>query len=103
MTIHDSRRLTGPGLYLDGPGAILDVHCAEGERDALVAAWRRHLGRLLAAVGWEPGETTATPYRDGAFLAFAAPTDELYAATWLGLNRVAQTTRKLPRGEEPMR
>ena len=83
MQIHDSRRLTGPGLLLDGPGAVLDVRLDESIRERAVAAWERHARRLLAAVGW-PGERLATrTFTDGVSLALSAPIDGLYVATEL--------------------
>jgi UDP-N-acetylmuramyl tripeptide synthase len=81
MTVIDSRRLTGPSLLLDAPGAILDVHLDERVRDRAIAAWRRAAERLLDAVGW-PGQRLATrSFTGGASLAFTAPPDALYAAT----------------------
>ncbi|MFL5516840.1 MAG: Mur ligase family protein, partial [Gemmatimonadales bacterium] len=81
MTFLDSRRLTGPGLLLDGPGAILEIQLDESKRGAALAAWRRAARRMLDQVGWA-GETLATrTFRGGASLALSAPADALYAAT----------------------
>ncbi|HKT60419.1 MAG TPA: Mur ligase family protein, partial [Gemmatimonadales bacterium] len=81
MTVVDSRRLTGPSLLLDAPGAILDVHLDDRVRDRAIAAWRGAAERLLQAVGW-PGQRLATrTFAGGASLAFTAPPDALYAAT----------------------
>ena len=81
MTFLDSRRLTGPGLLLDGPGAVLEIQLDEPERGAALAAWRRAARRMLDAVGWS-GETLATrTFGGGASLALSAPADALYAAT----------------------
>jgi UDP-N-acetylmuramyl tripeptide synthase len=81
FALTDSRRLPGPSLLLDGPGAVVDVRVPEGQGEAAVAAWERHLLKFLAAVGWPEGEIAARPFTDGASLAFAAPLDALYAAT----------------------
>ena len=40
MRVIDSRRLTGPSLLLDAPGAILDVQLDDRARDRAVPAWR---------------------------------------------------------------
>jgi len=81
VTFLDSRRLTGPGLLLDGPGAILEIQLDDPERAAAMAAWRRAARRMLDAVGWS-GETLATrTFAGGASLALSAPADALYAAT----------------------
>lgn len=83
MDIRDSRRLTGPNLLLDGPGACLDVALdAPGDPSpaACADAWARVAARLLAAVGWGGAETATRTFDGGASLAFAAPVDGLYAA-----------------------
>jgi UDP-N-acetylmuramyl tripeptide synthase len=83
MQILDSRRLTGPGLLLDGAGAVLDVRLDDSYRERAVAAWEQHARRLLTAVGW-PGERLASrPFSEGVSLALSAPIDGLYAATEL--------------------
>ena len=40
-TVRDSRRLTGPNLLLDRPGAVLEVELADESADALVGYWQR--------------------------------------------------------------
>jgi cyanophycin synthetase len=81
MSFLDSRRLTGPGLLLDGPGAILEIQLDDPERSTAIAAWRRAARRMLDAVGWSD-ETLATRlFTGGASLALSAPADALYAAT----------------------
>ncbi len=77
----DSRRLTGPSLLLDRPGAILDVELAPDERDRAVVAWRSALRTALAALGWDTDDVASRAHAGGLSLAFAAPPDVLYAAT----------------------
>ncbi|HEU4524171.1 MAG TPA: Mur ligase family protein [Gemmatimonadales bacterium] len=81
MELLDSRRMTGPGLLLDGPGAVLEVKVDDGRRDAAVAAWREAVTRMLAAVGWAEARPVVRRYPGGVSLAFTAPMDALYAAT----------------------
>jgi cyanophycin synthetase len=83
MNILDSRRLTGPGLLLDGPGAVLDIRLEESERELAVAAWRNAAGHLLQAVGWERERLVSRAFDGGVSLALSAPLDGLYAATEL--------------------
>lgn len=81
MHLLDSRRLTGASPFLSGPGAVIDVSVHFEERDLLVAAWERHLRRLLDDLGWQQGEISSRPFDGGVSLAFAAPVDGLYTAT----------------------
>ena len=95
MSILDSRRLTGAGLVLDGPGAVLDLRLEESERDAAVSAWTRAARRLLEAVGWENEPTVSRPFPGGVSLAVGAPLDGLYAATELNERAWATATAEL--------
>jgi UDP-N-acetylmuramyl tripeptide synthase len=81
MELLDSRRLTGPGLLLDRPGAVADVRVADEHRDDLIAAWRDAATRMLGAVGWGDERTVSRRFIGGASLAITAPPDSLYAAT----------------------
>ncbi len=90
MKLLDSRRLTGPNLLTDRPGAIIDVSVsvgAPGHSDALpptaLESWERHARALLDAVGWSEEKTVCRPYPGGASLAITAPADTLYTATEL--------------------
>ena len=76
----DSRRLTGPHLLGDRPGAALDV-AIEGDVAAAADAWRHEARRLLERVGWEGEEVAARTFPGGASLVITAPADGLYAAT----------------------
>ena len=81
MELLDSRRLTGPGLLLDRPGAVADVEIADDRRDAAIAAWRDAATRMLGAVGWGDERLVARRFAGGASLAITAPPDSLYSAT----------------------
>jgi cyanophycin synthetase len=81
MKLLDSRRLTGPNLLLDRPGAVMEVSLDPGEAEAVVVAWRKQARRMLDAVGWGHEETAERLYTGGASLAISAPIDALYAAT----------------------
>ncbi|CAN5856571.1 hypothetical protein BH24GEM1_BH24GEM1_00470 [soil metagenome] len=80
MELLDSRRLTGPGLLLDRPGAVADVRVADDRRDDVIAAWRDAVIRMLNAVGWGGERIVARRFAGGASLAITAPPDALYAA-----------------------
>jgi cyanophycin synthetase len=83
MQVLDSRRLTGPGLLLDGPGAVLEARLAEPERGSAIAAWRQWARRLLDAVGWADATLATRTFAGGVSVATTAPIDALYAATEL--------------------
>ncbi|HEV2855280.1 MAG TPA: Mur ligase family protein [Thermoanaerobaculia bacterium] len=81
MHLLDSRRLTGPNLLLDRPGAVLEVSLSAEEAESAVAAWQTQARRILDAVGWTQEVTAARLFPGGASLAVSAPIDGLYAAT----------------------
>lgn len=81
MQVLDSRRLTGPGLVLDGPGAVLDVSFGDTEPDLVVGAWKQHVRRLLDDLDWRDSDIRVRRFDGGASLAISAPEDGLYTAT----------------------
>lgn len=81
MELQDSRRLTGPNLLLDGPGAVIDATVAGAPAEGVVAAWKHRVHAMLHAVGWEGETVAAALHPGGVTLAFTAPVDALYAAT----------------------
>ncbi len=81
MQLLDSRRLTGPNLLLDVPGAILDVEVDPRDAPRTEALWRGALADYLGALGWSGAPVASRPYAKGLTLAFGAPPDLLYAAT----------------------
>src|SRR3954454_19963630 len=83
MNVLDSRRLTGPGLLLDGPGAVLEVRLDDSVRADAVAAWERAAHHFLDAVGWTGEQLKTRAFGGGVSLALTAPLDGLYAATEL--------------------
>ena len=83
MNVLDSRRLTGPGLLLDCPGAILDVRLGNRDADEIIVAWQRAAHRLLQDIGWTNEHLATRRFPGGVSLALSAPVDALYAATEL--------------------
>jgi len=80
IVLLDSRRLTGPNLFWDRPGAILDVAVDGIHAGRLVPAWSREAAALMAAVGWSPGLIRSRQFDGGVNLVIGAPIDVLYAA-----------------------
>lgn len=83
MRVLDSRRLTGPGLLLDRPGAVLDIALGPQPVAPATAAWKKAARTLLDAVGWNGEAIVSRPFRGGVSLAISAPVDALYSATEL--------------------
>ena len=84
MELCESRRLTGPNILLDGPGAVIDVETRGAAVADVEAAWRRQARAVLDAVGWVDSEIACRRFPGGLNLAFSAPEDVLYAATqWI--------------------
>jgi cyanophycin synthetase len=101
MELLDSRRLTGPGLVLDRPGAVADVRVADDRRDELIAVWRDAATRMLGAVGWGDERVVARRFTGGVSLAITAPPDSLYSATDLNEWAWAAAAAAVQRQPEP--
>jgi UDP-N-acetylmuramyl tripeptide synthase len=90
--VADARRLTGPNVFADRPGAVLDaVWRASAGRlpdaaaiDALAGAWRAHMTGLAGRLGWPApafGERRARAAGELFVSLYAsAPVDQLDAA-----------------------
>ncbi|MFT3756688.1 MAG: Mur ligase family protein [Pseudoxanthomonas sp.] len=81
LSFNDSRRLTGPNLYFAQTGAVLETRIGVPVSPALIAAWQRRIARACAALAWPAGPVCVRDHASGTSLAFAAPADQLYAAT----------------------
>ncbi len=77
----DSRRQTGAGFLLDGPGAAMEVVVPQPVRARATAAWKRHARALCDALGWADAALVAREFPRGLSLALSAPVDLLYTAT----------------------
>ncbi|MCP5023131.1 MAG: Mur ligase [bacterium] len=94
----DSRRLTGPNLIWDLPGAVLEVQLAEGQAAAdVVITWQAQVSLVLESLGLAV-QLTQREYPGGVSLAFAAPIDTLYTA--MEINEWAfESARRVLAGE----
>jgi len=81
MELRDSRRLPGPNIFWDLPGAVIDADCNEESKARLITAWRAQALHILRAVGWGDEKLKERVYPGGASLCMSAPIDALYAAT----------------------
>lgn len=83
MRLLDSRRLTGPNLIWEHPGAVIDVSFGEHPPELVIGAWRREVRKLLDNVSWRSEHLGVRRFAGGASLAISAPVDVLYSATEL--------------------
>ena len=96
----DSRRLTGPNLFWDLPGAILDVAIEGIPAEQLISAWSAEVAVLMEAVGWSPEHICSRVYDGGVNLVINAPIDVLYAACELNEVALGRAVRVLK--DEPL-
>jgi cyanophycin synthetase len=78
--VAEARRVTGPGMLWQHPGAMLDVEFAPLDPAVVGDLWRLHAGRMLEAVGWGQEQVLAHVFQGGMTLAISAPEDQLYTA-----------------------
>lgn len=96
----DSRRLTGPNLFWDRPGAILDIAIDDIPAGRVIAVWSEEVTRLMEAMGWKAENTRSRVYEGGVSLVINAPIDVLYAAC--ELNEVAFNRAAARLSDEPL-
>ena len=89
----DSRRLTGPNLYLSGCGVALEVLGGRTPSEEVLDVWQNNVVRAFGNLRWALPNVVIRRHLTGASLAFSAPADQLYAATeineWAWLKAVA--------------
>jgi len=83
----DNRRLTGPNLFWDKPGAVLDIAIENTPADLVISNWSEEVSCLMEAMGWCADNTCWRVFEGGASLVINAPIDVLYTAC--ELNEVA--------------
>lgn len=91
----DNRRLTGPNLYWDAPGALLDVTVEGSLAEKLIDAWKDQVQVLMQGVGWDGKWITSRQFSGGVSLIIHAPIDVLYAACELNEVALASAIRSL--------
>ncbi|MFQ3219549.1 MAG: cyanophycin synthetase [Paraglaciecola sp.] len=79
LALTDVRRLTGPNLLWNNPGAIIDVE-VEGPLKAALASWQKWSRTLLDEFCWDDEQQTFRLFDGGASFAISAPIDALYTA-----------------------
>lgn len=101
LTLDDSRRITGPSLLWEKPGALLDILIDDSlEKAAVIEAWKSEITSVLNAVGWQASQTAAREFENGISVAISAPIDLLYSAVFVIESAWHLSASKLL-GEEP--
>jgi len=77
----DSRRLTGPNLYLPGCGVALEILGGEIPTDNLLGVWQQYVLQACAHLQWGIPDFVIRKHKTGASLVFSAPADLLYTGT----------------------
>ena len=80
LIFDEVRRLTGPNLLWDEPGAIVDILIEEGDAGAVVDCWHKWMQECLQKFGWDAEQSTHRIHETGVSLAISAPMDALYTA-----------------------
>ena len=96
----DNRRLTGPNLFWDLPGAVMDVAITGIPAEQVISAWTTEVTGLMAAMGWSAENHCSRIYDGGASLVINAPIDVLYAAC--ELNEVALNRAIAQLSDQPL-
>ena len=79
----DSRRLTGPSRYFDGPAVTLTPIGAAATEPRALERWAESVRRVAKALGWPDPEPVVDRAVDSTFLVFRAPPDAQLTATEL--------------------
>ncbi len=77
----DSRRLTGPNLYLPGCGVALEILGGETPSENLLSIWQNYVLQACAHLKWTDPNFVIRKHKTGASLAFSVPADLLYSGT----------------------
>ncbi len=83
LVLESSRRVTGPGLLWEKPGAILDVFTDHFDKEQIVTVWLQEIQKVLDAVGWKSSQTRTRIFDTGVNLAISASIDLLYSAVFV--------------------
>ncbi|MCP3673930.1 MAG: Mur ligase [Gammaproteobacteria bacterium] len=99
IDVDESRRLTGPNLLSDNPGAVMEVFIDGVEFSQVIALWKKYLQQLLASMNLE-AEIYHRSFSDGANLGFSADEDMLYTACEINEAAIELARAELS-GEDP--
>jgi UDP-N-acetylmuramyl tripeptide synthase len=78
--LEPARRLTGPGMLWDRPGAVIDITAGAPDVDRLADLWKQHARAVLDAIGWTDQKLSYRRFQSGINLVISAPVDQLHSA-----------------------
>lgn len=81
--LDEVRRLTGPNLLSNEPGAIIDVFFNDIDPRVVIDCWKKHLYHCQVSLGSDyawPTNCYERVYAGGASMSISAPMDLLYSA-----------------------
>ncbi|MBT8114671.1 MAG: hypothetical protein KJP04_04795 [Arenicella sp.] len=80
LELDEVRRITGPNLLWQKPGAMVDVFIDDIDKQSVAECWQKWVQQCLSQFGWPDEKSTYRLHADGANLAISAPMDALYTA-----------------------
>jgi cyanophycin synthetase len=98
FVLEESRRLTGPNLWMETCGAIIEANIYDFNINDFIEIWSIYAKRLLHDVGWTDEKLFPKPFTEGANLVFTAPLDALYAATEINDYAYELTVQRIEKG-----
>lgn len=99
VTLADSRRVPGPNLLWDRPGAVAEIACPDDRIEEFLTAWRVAARAMLDRLGWRDEALTSRRIPHGASVAISAPIDALFTATEVNEWAIARAAEQL--GDPP--
>lgn len=91
----ESRRLTGPNLWMNSSGAIIEVNIFDFAIEDFVTIWSKYTRELLNKLSWNEENIFYKVFENGVNIAFSAPIDALYAATEINEYAYDLTLKKI--------
>lgn len=73
MNILDTRRITGPSLFTDKSGAMLDVEVPDIRQEEVLQVWGKCVSYVLHLVGWGKEEMKTRRFSGESACIFPLP------------------------------
>ena len=80
LELDEVRRITGPNLLWDKPGAMVDVFVEQADKQQVAACWQSWVTTFQPLLDWQRESSTYRLHEEGLNLAVSAPMDALYTA-----------------------